>query len=1445
MADTNLEDVLEQLQFNYGGVLQKLAELHDEVVGQMEMLKTAGTKIRRRNTSYAKDTVLVCVGRNNGNKFLKCKTAGTTSDVQWTEATYTGFDIGSTVTDGTVVWEIMETAFTSGTIVQSASSSYYASNANYANFAGHATEAEYAASAGYVGPFHVIQGSRVESQVVSSGSVSSAYDGYMFTIQDDTRPIGIGGHVVVGNSTIPLGSCHDFLADDKILYLFGSSSPSGSYFDYGFYMGNPPELGPGQFLTALAKNQGGKIVQMQFGDVVQPFHNEEVGEYYNGPFKVFITGSTTTTSGSEEVTHYNFELYDPTSPINSSTNKHEWGGKVFAGETYKRAGITSGSVRDGDTIYLVGDSKNGTISFDYTNYIPVRTSDGADTSAGRKTITDAGFYVRIAECHGDTVTQVQHGDITVPPWKVESAVSASIADFANSANLTYSGPFDVITLSSQVVSETVSSGGSQIVTSSTKFIVRAQDDTREENIAGAIVFGNYIHICPWSRTDSITVREGQKLYLIGELTSEGISVVYSATASVPSNLEPTVFWTQLAYNDGARMIQTQFGDIVQPWRTYSPIKTSSYIGPFYVGSQGPGIASGSINVRVCDITDSRTGSDFIAGKVFDGETLHEIPAIDSLDVPNGGYVYLVGTAPYSSDNIHILTSGGSNTASSFSVRLATNKDGVIEQIQFGDIYSIPYNATNARFASRAEYHGPFHVSAINDSTVKIYDDSRPATYGGCVVVGSRIEEIGSGDASVVNGESVYLVGTSVYDGTISCHYEVVSAGQAINPAPNTFWTQLAHRSAGVIIQTQYGDVVEPFYNPQEYEGPFKVIITGSTQAEGATPTTKYQFTVIDPTAPIVQLTEEPEWIGKVHANSSSYDVVPADISIDEIDDGDFVYLIGTSDSDADSATFSITNELPSIIPENTFYTRLAKNEGGTIKQIQYGDITEVPWGITGTTVTTLFEYEGPFKASIAGSTDEGGTTTYSVNISDSLSTVTSHGGWIFDGNTRMEVVSSSVSLSEGESVYVTGTTGSDPIITETEGTNNSSSFSIQIAKIVDGQIKQIQFGDVYSIPWNALKAKEADYASSAGYVGPFMVELTNIDASNNATVKIYDPADSTYAGRVFDGANLYTIDSSTGFSLSNNSFVYLNGDYGSQPVITSSAGSNTSNSFSIKLAKNEGGKIIQLQYGNVYSIPWNAYNADYFGPFMVTGGIPDANNAIAFEIFDPSSPLDVNNKHTWAGKVFAGKIQNTVGCNSGTLADSESLYLIGSFVHGDSSATFSYGSQIPNPVTSGMFYTRLAKNEGGKIIQLQYGDITVPPWDVDYADSADLANSATTADNASSATFASYYAYRGPFYVSVTGGTDTTVQINGGLVYVTTGNTYSSVTISGSSVNRDNAGANVWMVVSRNISGNLVGSFTSTPSFNVSTYSVPLASYDASGNVTQYQFGDVVITGRW
>jgi len=39
MADTNLEDVLEQLQFNYGGVLQKLAELHDEVVDQMEMLR--------------------------------------------------------------------------------------------------------------------------------------------------------------------------------------------------------------------------------------------------------------------------------------------------------------------------------------------------------------------------------------------------------------------------------------------------------------------------------------------------------------------------------------------------------------------------------------------------------------------------------------------------------------------------------------------------------------------------------------------------------------------------------------------------------------------------------------------------------------------------------------------------------------------------------------------------------------------------------------------------------------------------------------------------------------------------------------------------------------------------------------------------------------------------------------------------------------------------------------------------------------------------------------------------------------------------------------------------------------------------------------------------------------------------------------------------------------
>ena len=163
MADTNLEDVLEQLQFNYGGVLQKLAELHDEVVDQMEMLKTAGTKIRRRNTSYAKDTVLVCVGRNNGNKFLKCKTAGTTSDVQWTEATYTGFTIGSTVNDGTVVWEVMETAFTSGSIVWSAMNASHAEIADYASSAGSATSAGYALSAGYIGPFQVVNLGAVES----------------------------------------------------------------------------------------------------------------------------------------------------------------------------------------------------------------------------------------------------------------------------------------------------------------------------------------------------------------------------------------------------------------------------------------------------------------------------------------------------------------------------------------------------------------------------------------------------------------------------------------------------------------------------------------------------------------------------------------------------------------------------------------------------------------------------------------------------------------------------------------------------------------------------------------------------------------------------------------------------------------------------------------------------------------------------------------------------------------------------------------------------------------------------------------------------------------------------------------------------------------------------------------------------------------------------------
>ena len=127
-------------------------------------------------------------------------------------------------------------------------------------------------------------------------------------------------------------------------------------------------------------------------------------------------------------------------------------------------------------------------------------------------------------------------------------------------------------------------------------------------------------------------------------------------------------------------------------------------------------------------------------------------ASSSIELADGQYVYLQGSsaADGTVEFEFVTTPDDAASTSLFFTRLAKNQGGRIIQIHEGDIVT-PWHAGAADYATMAqnasnavratvadyvEYKGPFHVSALNDSTVKVYDDSRPVTYGGAVVIGS-------------------------------------------------------------------------------------------------------------------------------------------------------------------------------------------------------------------------------------------------------------------------------------------------------------------------------------------------------------------------------------------------------------------------------------------------------------------------------------------------------------------------------------------------------------------------------------------------------------------------------------------------------------------------------------------------------------------------------------
>lgn len=992
-SDINLETILEQLEFNYGGVLQELARLHDTVVEQMEVLKTAGVKIRRKSTTYATGTVLVCVGKNNGNKRLKCKSGGTTSDATWTESTYNNLVIGNTYSDGSVVWEVMEEAYTSGSIVESALN---ASHAEIADFASSASSAGYAESAGYIGPFQVVNlGTATSSGIESSGGPVVTSTGINYEVRDTTRvwATSTAGVIVNGEFAIPVPYASGFLPDGRTLYLYGSSGTDGSSFDYGYLINS--ETKKNEFITALAHNEGGQVLQIQFGDIVTPWPGNE--DVYQGPYKV-EADQTPDSNGNVHV-----KIYDPTAPVAGTPAVPQWAGKIFAGEQYHQAPYKTGTLNNGDYLYLVGDSKNGDVVLSYTAYIPQVTSDG-EPSGGQLTITSAGFYVRLAKNEGGKLVQIQHGDITVPPWKV---VSAGHTDSAN----------------------------------------------------------------------------------------------YADSAGYAANVE--------------------------------------YNGPFKVSATSVDTSTHTANVKIYDPTDNSTPAK--AGRVFDGSNLWLISSKSLSSIQDGGYVYLNGNYGSSPSLSNVA---GSNNASQFSIKIAKNIGGNIYQLQYGDVYSIPWNTTSAIHASTAdyaEYHGPFHITFGGKGTtyytdVEVKDDLRnsveDSSWAGAVIIGPSTYKVPSVSFSSMAGWAyVYLLGTF----TSGVPDFLISQGLSLPVLTENQFLAILGRGQGVnkFIQTQFGDIVQPVLGgtgsiilTSEYEGPFKV------KADSVNPSTlAVDVTIYDPTDP----STNPYYAGTVFDGSTAH-LMESD-TLTDIANGGFVYLNGTS-----GATTSIRfSDSAGTNNDSSFSIRIAQNSGGEIVQIQHGDVYSIPWNTlhaneaehaieadsaTIANYASSADYAGPFHA-IAGGTN--GTTLNNIQIQDDTR-ASNIGGYVVVGSNIYSANSAAnITLSSGYKLYLVGTSSNGSITLDYSSTNTAptpatNTFWTQLAYNAGGKLIQTQFGDITQPVAGVTKIEVtgATVIPAAG-TGDVRIIIPQAPVAGNILPVDWQAVTTLYPTKVF-GQGKYTTD---------------------------------------------------------------------------------------------------------------------------------------------------------------------------------------------------------------------------------------------------------------------------------------------------------------------------------
>lgn len=223
-----------------------------------------------------------------------------------------------------------------------------------------------------------------------------------------------------------------------------------------------------------------------------------------------------------------------------------------------------------------------------------------------------------------------------------------------------------------------------------------ENDTAEDNVivsGGAVVVGNSRYEVPGT---GATVPVGYDLYLSGSSyeSSGGIaaSFGYVYSSGTVESSDPNTFLTRIAHNAGGGMFQQfQFGDIVTvPWGIESGTSVvNTYKGPFWVSAATSNGTTLGVTVRpgVVVVGSKRYDTPWLPYDLITSQLSGTITLSSGYDL------YLKGTSRNGGTLWgYVTTNGpvGDQQDGVFMTRLAYNSGGMVQQIQHGEITTVPW-----------------------------------------------------------------------------------------------------------------------------------------------------------------------------------------------------------------------------------------------------------------------------------------------------------------------------------------------------------------------------------------------------------------------------------------------------------------------------------------------------------------------------------------------------------------------------------------------------------------------------------------------------------------------------------------------------------------------------------------------------------------------------------